>query len=120
MEIAIISISQETILKNIAQQVLPNHLWINHRWIFHIDRQSTYFNSSDEIFEKHHKIMSMSIGYLWFVIAPDRSLEKDVIQMVCIHLQDKFKPFHKFLQEVGGDVNMYKELVTLATGINPW
>lgn len=95
-------ITTDVMLK-IARQVFPNHLWVNKRGeLFHID----------------NPIQNRTIGYLSLIFETSVPTRKDKIGVLLYNAQSK--NLHDFLQEVGGNEELYKELIILHTGENPW
>lgn len=106
-------------LHKLINLVLPNHLWIKyHLWIkqwdvYHIDsvdvqRPNTILFSNSTI----RLDMLTPFAHIYF--------SKEI--GLCIKIFSRYTKhrFITFLKDVGGDVETYKEMLTLLTGENQW
>lgn len=109
---------------HILNNSLPKHLWIsNSPWeVFHIDhvrytklRQFplTRFTATNTLSIDHLS----SIGKITFSVFVEK--KRDLLYVAFNKIPPAI-PFSKFLQENGGDVEYYKDTMTLITGINLW
>lgn len=108
------------IMIQIVNQVLPKHLWVNkYGGLFHQDypiyRPDLCAANGERLLERQH-IGYVTDEYSWI----EAEIEAESIFIVLFGNPQSPIHFCRFLQEVGGTLNMYKELVTLLTGENPW
>lgn len=106
--------------KHIIQQCLPKHLYMNSQTdIFHID-DPRFIMKHLIVTELNAHLKTMkAIGYISYV--PHSQLgqmenDEDVLQIMRFFDISKWIKFHVFLQEVGGNVELYKELIQLTVG----
>lgn len=109
---------------NIIRQVLPKHLYLSNlsnpndgdEGISHIDDYRYYIHDEDnkenmcKYTHRSHQIVTIFYKQIPFILGV-----KDLIYTYVI-TTGIAKSFHDFLQEVGGDVELYKELMVLSFG----
>lgn len=110
-------------LIHMLNQVLPNHLWITGVSLRHIDEWRTCIVGPD----KDSIIVSNSIGYIsnqhfTSIVGIDRNKFTDYRDVLYVFPSYTYDPisFSNFLGQVGGNVELYKDIIILTTGVNPW
>lgn len=97
---------------------LPKHIWIDKdRRLHHIDYTCEYLPSGSKI----NGIEIYLLDYIGYLTKPVFiTTNRDAFYIKLYTEWNRCFGFAEFLENVGGNVALYKEIITLTTGENYW
>lgn len=129
-------------LLRMLNQIIPNHLWIGRNYsLYYLDSPSDKLYDCRHIPDhigvlvhnywlpentKNQTSIQLTapylIGQIWNAnLTVRRTLKRDALYIMKKNgSQRHWQRFSVFLDDIGGNVELYKESIILTTGINPW
>lgn len=102
---------------SVIKQTLPNHLWVNSTGsLIHIDHPNIDLSPMENNKVRFINVSNTAIGFLSILERMCITVGKDLVTVRLYNHQIREKAYYQFLKEIGGNAEIYKEMMLFVTG----